>query len=310
MKSRSKLRLTSLLLLSLSLAHPALADDQSPAASTAKTPESAPPETATAPEPSQSPDAASAPPSTEAALSEPEGAEGEIQASVEKPDAETTPPITEGETRETKDGKSKHRKTKRKRGPRHVPHIPLRAGAGLFVGAIMPDTAPALGFALRAGMQRARFSFMLEGGLSGAIGGAQSSGAPQSSRATLFYHGYLAPTAELNVAPLFVSLGVPLGVGLWSSTSNSLDASGTVRSETSSTIGVITFVAGLDARVGRHFAVRGRHHITCAVGTKVLFAKQDDAESVIPEQGPLEGSSDRGLGVRFVPTLTVGYDYF
>jgi hypothetical protein len=202
----------------------------------------------------------------------------------------------------------KRRKTRRAPRKRHP--IPLRVGAGLFFGGTLPDAAPVLGFAFRAGLQRPRVSFMLEGGLSGAVGGAITSGDTHSSRATVFYHGFVAPTAELNLHPLFVSLGVPLGIGMWSSSRNTVDPSGTVRAEARSTTGLLTFVGGLDARIGRHFEVRGRHHITCALGTKLLLAKEDEATSVIPLRGELEGSSSRGLGLRFVPTLTVGYDYF
>lgn len=204
----------------------------------------------------------------------------------------------------------KPKKQRRKRARRRMSTIPLSAGAGLLVGGTLPNAAPVLGFALRAGMQYKRFAFMLEGGLSGALGGSLQSGDTHSSRATLFYHGYLAPMAELRFAPLFVSLGLPLGIGMWSSTGNTVEPSGTVRSEARSTVGLVSFVGGLDLRIGRHFTVHGRHHFTFAVGSKLLFAREDEASTVVPVRGRIEGKSDRQLGVRFVPSLNVGYDYF
>ncbi len=278
-------------------------------------------------------DANAEPPAAKAA-SEPVGSENE--ATTEAPASETKPDPTlapvsnheaapsqaerqqtrreKAERKRADRAKARREKAERKKARREQAkgkhRIPLRVGAGAFAGGTLPNAAPVLGFALRAGIQRTRVSFMLEGGLSGAIGGAQSSGDRHSSRATLFYHGYLAPTAELSLTPLFVSLGVPLGVGMWSSVSNAVEPSGTVSTEVRSTLGFVSFVGGLDARLGRHFAIHGRHHLTCAIGTRVLFARQDEASTVIPLRGAIEGTSERTLGVRFVPTLTVGYDFF
>jgi hypothetical protein len=236
----------------------------------------------------------------------PETAEPETELEATPPEsAEPDPSIIEPALPEAKPTKNKRRKPKVRRPRRH---IPFRAGAGLLVGGILPDAAPVVGFAFRGGLQRNRWGFMLEGGLSGALGGALTSGDVHSSRSTLFYHGYIAPTAELTLPPLFVSLGVPLGVGMWSATSNTVDALGTVQSSARSTIGVVTFIAGLDARVGRHFGTR-HHHLTVALGTKVLFAKEDEATSVVPQQGAIEANRDTGIGLQFVPTFTIGYDY-
>lgn len=244
--------------------------------------------------------------------------EGENEADVSDPDVAPTegvdevseifepPPPTRKDAR--RDARREARAKRRaERPPRR---LPIRAGAGLVVGGTFPDAAPVLGFALRGGVQRARCAFMLEGGLVGAFGGTLKSGDVHSSRATVFYHGYLAPTVELGLDVLFVSLGLPLGIGMWSTAGNTVDEVGTVRSEARSTPGLIAFVGGVEARVGRHFTVRGRHHITVALGAKLLLAKQDEATTTVQLEGAIAGSHERTVGARFLPTLNVGYDFF
>lgn len=216
------------------------------------------------------------------------------------------------EAREARKAAREARKEARaqQRAERGERHVPIRGGAGFVMGGTLPDAAPVLGFALRGGMQHGRCAFMLEGGLAGALGGALKSGDVHSSRSTVFYHGYLAPTVELGVDRLFLSLGVPVGIGMWSTAGNTVDELGTVRSEARSTPALITFVAGLEGRVGRHFNVHGRHHVTVALGAKLLFARQDESTTTVQLEGAISGSHERTIGVRFLPTLNVGYDFF